>query len=55
MSIFVAGLAFQDEALLNMAKLGIFTASCLAGTVGSVLLLRNQPLAGKDQREGRQA
>src|SRR5439155_9602154 len=38
MSIFVAGLAFQTEALLNMAKFGIFTASLLAGIVGSVLL-----------------
>lgn len=40
MSIFVAGLAFQDEALLNGSKLGIFIASLLAGIVGSVLLLR---------------
>ena len=40
MSIFVAGLAFQDEALLNAAKLGIFTASLLAGIAGSALLLR---------------
>ena len=53
MSIFVAGLAFREEALLNMAKLGIFTASVLAGIVGSVLLLRNHPSAGADQREGR--
>ena len=45
MSIFVAGLAFKEEALLNMAKLGIFTASLLAGIVGSVLLLRNHPPA----------
>jgi len=43
MSIFVAGLAFQTEALLNMAKFGIFTASLLAGIVGSVLLLRQSP------------
>jgi len=41
MSIFVAGLAFADGAVLNMAKLGIFTASLLAGITGSVLLLRN--------------
>jgi NhaA family Na+:H+ antiporter len=51
MSIFVAGLAFKEEALLNMAKLGIFTASLLAGIAGSVLLLRSQPPAGSDQRE----
>jgi NhaA family Na+:H+ antiporter len=41
MSIFVAGLAFREESLLNMAKLGIFTASLLAGTVGSLILLRS--------------
>ncbi len=45
MSIFVAGLAFTagpattNDALLSMAKLGIFTASLLAGLVGSLLLL----------------
>jgi NhaA family Na+:H+ antiporter len=48
MSIFVAGLAFEEEALLNMAKLGIFTASLLAGIVGSVLLLRNHQPASKE-------
>lgn len=42
MSIFVAGLAFKEESLLKMAKLGIFTASLLAGIVGSVLLFRQQ-------------
>jgi len=55
MSIFVAGLAFKEEALLNMAKLGIFTASFLAGIVGSVLLLRSHLPAGDDQREGGKA
>jgi NhaA family Na+:H+ antiporter len=44
MSIFVAGLAFKDEAMLNMAKLGIFTASLLAGIVGSVFLLRKSSM-----------
>jgi NhaA family Na+:H+ antiporter len=52
MSIFVAGLAFEEEALLNMAKLGIFTASLLAGIAGSVLLLRSHsPLRHDPQRE----
>ena len=52
MSIFVAGLAFEGEALLNMAKLGIFTASLLAGIVGSVLLLRTHIASeGRDCRE----
>ena len=50
MSIFVAGLAFQDEALLNTAKLGIFTASLLAGIVGSVLLLRNSPMTIQEKQ-----
>jgi Na+:H+ antiporter, NhaA family len=40
MSIFVAGLAFtNDDMLLSTAKLGIFAASLLAGTAGSLLLL----------------
>jgi NhaA family Na+:H+ antiporter len=39
MSIFVAGLALTNDALLSTAKLGIFTASLLAGTAGSLLLL----------------
>jgi NhaA family Na+:H+ antiporter len=45
MSLFVAGLAFSDEHLLTMAKLGIFTASLLAGVVGSVLLMRQSARA----------
>jgi NhaA family Na+:H+ antiporter len=43
MSLFVAGLAFADESLLTMSKLGIFAASLFAGIVGSVLLLRTPP------------
>jgi Na+:H+ antiporter, NhaA family len=50
MSIFVAGLAFQDEALLNTAKLGIFTASLLAGIAGSIILLRKSPMARPEKR-----
>ena len=46
MSIFIAGLAFADEAMLNMAKLGIFGASLLAGAVGTVLLLRRSRSTG---------
>ncbi|HYP06456.1 MAG TPA: Na+/H+ antiporter NhaA [Bryobacteraceae bacterium] len=41
MSIFVAGLAFPDEAFLSLAKIGVLSASLLAGIVGSVLLLRS--------------
>lgn len=34
MSLFIAGLAFDDPALLTQAKLGIIAASLLAGAVG---------------------
>jgi NhaA family Na+:H+ antiporter len=48
MSLFIAGLAFQDPVLLREAKLGIFAGSLLAGSVGSLLLIwqhgrRNEP------------
>src|SRR5512137_1117941 len=38
MSIFVAGLAFQDGPLLASAKLGILVASAISGVVGFVVL-----------------
>jgi len=40
MSLFIAGLAFGDAALLTEAKLGILAASIAAGTVGWLLLRR---------------
>ena len=40
MSLFIAGLAFTDAGLLTMAKLGILTASLIAGIVGSLVLMR---------------
>jgi Na+:H+ antiporter, NhaA family len=40
MSLFVAGLAFADPAALDIAKLGVFGASILAGVVGYTLLRR---------------
>jgi NhaA family Na+:H+ antiporter len=43
MSIFVAGLAFPDNASLSLAKIGVLAASLLAGVVGSLLLLRTRP------------
>ena len=43
MSLFVAGLAFSDERMLTMAKIGIFTASACAGVFGSLLLLGLTP------------
>jgi NhaA family Na+:H+ antiporter len=39
MSLFIAGLAFPDPALLRDAKLGILGASLVAGVVGAGLLL----------------
>jgi NhaA family Na+:H+ antiporter len=40
MSLFVAGLAFADPAVLDVAKLGVFGASIVAGLVGYALLRR---------------
>jgi Na+:H+ antiporter, NhaA family len=42
MSIFVAGLAFPGDQFLSLAKIGVLTASLLAGIVGSLLLLRTR-------------
>jgi NhaA family Na+:H+ antiporter len=39
-SIFVAGLAFDDAGLQNEAKVGILAASAIAATAGSFVLLR---------------
>lgn len=38
MSLFIAGLAFPDEAMLNLAKVGILSASLCAGIIGSAIL-----------------
>jgi NhaA family Na+:H+ antiporter len=46
MSLFVAGLAFADPAVLDIAKLGVFAASLLAGVVGYLLLRRPSPARG---------
>lgn len=40
MSLFVAGLAFADPAVLDIAKLGVLGASVVAGLVGFALLRR---------------
>jgi NhaA family Na+:H+ antiporter len=40
MSLFIAGLAFGDGILLDMAKLGTMGASLAAGICGSIMLLR---------------
>jgi NhaA family Na+:H+ antiporter len=43
MSLFVAGLAFQDGGLVDESKLGIFAASLAAGIAGWILLRRALP------------
>jgi NhaA family Na+:H+ antiporter len=40
-SIFIAGLAFDEQPLLAVAKMGIFAGSLLAGGVGFLLLLKS--------------
>lgn len=39
-SLFIAGLAFNDGAILDAAKLGILTGSLISGVVGSAVLAR---------------
>lgn len=39
-AIFISGLAFNDPDLVDMAKLGIFAGSAVAGALGSALLMR---------------
>jgi NhaA family Na+:H+ antiporter len=49
MAIFIAGLAFSDESLLNTAKLGVLIASGIAAAIGlgsGRALLRYAPNAG---------
>jgi NhaA family Na+:H+ antiporter len=42
MSLFIAGLAFADPSLLDSAKVGILSASLLAGVAGWVMLRRSR-------------
>ena len=44
-SLFVAGLAFDDAALLAEAKLGILAGSVVSGAVGAALLARRRNAA----------
>ncbi len=48
MSLFVAGLAFRDERLLAISKVGVLAGSTLAGIAGSALLLRGRPMNEAD-------
>jgi NhaA family Na+:H+ antiporter len=47
MSLFIAGLAFGDGALLDMAKIGTMAASLAAGICGSLILLRTRTLTSR--------
>lgn len=47
MSLFIAGLAFGEETLLDMAKIGTMAASLAAGIFGSIVLIR---LSNTDSR-----
>ncbi|HEV2122463.1 MAG TPA: Na+/H+ antiporter NhaA [Chloroflexota bacterium] len=51
MSLFIAGLAFTDEALLTSAKLGILAASAVAGIVGWLLLRTASPAPAIEDAE----
>lgn len=42
-ALFVAGLAFDDPATTNLAKVGIFSGSIIAGTIGALILSRSKP------------
>ena len=44
-ALFIAGLAFDDRVLNDLAKVGIFAGSLLAGALGSAVLLRARPVA----------
>lgn len=42
-SLFVAGLAFDDPHLTDLAKVGIFSGSIIAGIIGALVLSRAKP------------
>ena len=42
-ALFVASLAFSDQATTDLAKAGIFSGSLVAGVIGSLLLRRAGP------------
>jgi NhaA family Na+:H+ antiporter len=42
-SLFITGLAFNDPHLTDLAKVGIFTGSLVAGVIGALVLARAKP------------
>ena len=55
LSIFIAGLAFDDPALDDAAKVGILAASALAGALGAAVLGLRLPVSGRVGGEPRTA
>jgi NhaA family Na+:H+ antiporter len=50
MSLFIAGLAFDDQMLLDRSKIGILLASIIAGGVGYLLLrVLSSPAAASEE------
>ena len=47
MSIFITGLAFEDDSLIAQAKFAILIASLLAGTVGYILVRYSHEIHSK--------
>jgi NhaA family Na+:H+ antiporter len=45
MSLFISDLAFNDEALIATAKIGILAASLTSGVIGYMILSRSLPKA----------
>ncbi|HEY3703740.1 MAG TPA: Na+/H+ antiporter NhaA [Terracidiphilus sp.] len=48
MSLFVAGLAFDDDSLLSVSKIAILGASVLSGAAGSIVLATSGKSANED-------
>jgi len=44
MSLFIAGLAFSDEALIDLSKIGVITGSLISGIFGYILLKTSLPI-----------
>jgi Na+/H+ antiporter NhaA len=59
MSLFVAGLAFEDDSLLSLSKIAILGASLISGIGGGIVLARGSSpivdsLAEHDPASGRE-
>lgn len=52
MSLFISDLAFENSPLLDVAKLGILTASLIAGIAGWLIIRRTSAPNSGDEGEG---